>query len=411
MLWLGSSMALWAAAATTNAQPAPGGTDDFAQYLIDHKDVLQPFFKAHSPELIKESIPFFFTIMGNVILINLIIGWIIDVAAGRGFSIFYAPTYAKITPAIVYATARLVLIVGLMLLGSLACVFIGFLHAPLALMIFIGFLLILDLMFEICLVCIVYRTSAIVATLFYIGLIVIHGILGTALTGTLIEMRVASLVTNFVDERITPQVNDEVKREKKDLQIVAADRDSMKAKMTDLQNRLAQAQAEQDQFKQQIDAKKNSPTYIFSQIVRLRAQGNETDARDQLNAFLAKYPNGPLADAAKAQVAGVSSDLAAQEAAKKQAEADAAAAAAAARADLLAKASRGEATLADMREALIGKTRADIKGMFGDPTETASDRWGYVAQMVMNPLTGEKHGLAIYFSEGTVLSVDYYYGR
>ena len=39
--------------------------------------------------------------------------------------------------------------------------------------------------------------------------------------------------------------------------------------------------------------------------------------------------------------------------------------------------------------------------------ETASDTWGYSRQMIVNPLTNEKHGLMVYFAEGIVQSVDY----
>jgi len=63
-----------------------------------------------------------------------------------------------------------------------------------------------------------------------------------------------------------------------------------------------------------------------------------------------------------------------------------------------------------MRLALVGKNRADVTALFGTPTETASDRWGYAQQMIVNRMTSEKHGLAIYFTEGIVQSVDYYDG-
>jgi hypothetical protein len=63
-----------------------------------------------------------------------------------------------------------------------------------------------------------------------------------------------------------------------------------------------------------------------------------------------------------------------------------------------------------MRRVLIGKSRAEVSALFGPPTETASDRWGFAQRMIVNPLTNEKSGLAVYFNDGAVQSVDYYYG-
>ena len=88
-------------------------------------------------------------------------------------------------------------------------------------------------------------------------------------------------------------------------------------------------------------------------------------------------------------------------------EADAARAAAQARADLLTRAGKGEVTLSEMRQALLGKTRAQVSNLLGLPSETASDSWSYRRQMILNPLTNEKHGLTVYFSEGIVQGVDY----
>jgi DNA-binding transcriptional regulator YdaS (Cro superfamily) len=110
---------------------------------------------------------------------------------------------------------------------------------------------------------------------------------------------------------------------------------------------------------------------------------------------------------ARAQLAQVNSQLAVEEAQKKQEEADAARAAAQARADLLARAGKGEVTLSEMRQALIGKTRAQVSNLLGMPSETASNSWGYRQRMILNPLTNEKYGLMVYFTEGAVQSVDY----
>jgi hypothetical protein len=157
----------------------------------------------------------------------------------------------------------------------------------------------------------------------------------------------------------------------------------------------------------EIEEKKNSDIYVFSQIVQARARGELDSARDQLTAFPAKFPSSSLIALAQAQLAQVNDQMVVEEAQKKQEEADAARAAAQAQADLLARAAKGEVTLSEMRQALIGKTREQVGNLLGPPSDTASDSWGYRQQMILNPLTNEKYGLMVYFTEGIVQGVDY----
>jgi DNA-binding transcriptional regulator YdaS (Cro superfamily) len=217
------------------------------------------------------------------------------------------------------------------------------------------------------------------------------------------------LVTGFVDQNLTPKLEAEVRDMKHDLATVSTARDEAKAKSADIQSRLTQAKSEQEQLQKEIEEKKNSDTYIFSQIMKVRAGGDLAAAHHQLTDFLAKFPTGSLTAAAQAQLTQVDGELAAREAQKKQAEADAAVAAAQARADLLARAGKGEVTLSEMRQALIGKTPLEVSALFGTPNETASNRWGYGRPMVFNPLTNEKFGLTVNFNAGIVQGVDYYY--
>ena len=93
---------------------------------------------------------------------------------------------------------------------------------------------------------------------------------------------------------------------------------------------------------------------------------------------------------------------------KQQTQAAQARTAAQDRANLLARAARGEVTLSEMRHALLGKSRDSVSALLGQPTEIASNRWGFSQQMILNPITNEKSGLAVYFNEGLVQSVDYY---
>jgi hypothetical protein len=67
-------------------------------------------------------------------------------------------------------------------------------------------------------------------------------------------------------------------------------------------------------------------------------------------------------------------------------------------------------TLSEMRDALIGKSRAEVTALFGAPTETGANRWGYGQRMIFNPLDDSHLGLTVVFSDGFVQGVDYYYG-
>ena len=153
--------------------------------------------------------------------------------------------------------------------------------------------------------------------------------------------------------------------------------------------------------------RKNSDLYVFSLIVQARARGDLAGAHDRLTAFVNQYPTSSVITLARAQLGEVSADLAAENEKKKEQDAADAAAAAAAKADLLARAAKADVTLSEMRKALIGKSRAEVGKLLGLPTDTGADSWGYRREMIINPLTNEKHGLTVYFNEGMVQGVDY----
>jgi DNA-binding transcriptional regulator YdaS (Cro superfamily) len=252
-----------------------------------------------------------------------------------------------------------------------------------------------------------YRTDFLISTAFYLALIVVHGIVGFLIAKPIVSLQATHVATDFVDRVLTPRLQAEIDSTKHDLAAVESARDATKAKTAELQDQITQAQAEQEQLRKEIEAKKNSDIYVFGQIVQARARGELASARDQITAFLTKFPTSILYNSARVQLAQVESQLAVEETQKKQEEADAARALAQARSDLLARAGKGEVTLSEMRQALIGKTRAEVSNLLGLPSETASDSWGYRQQMILNPLTNEKHGLMVYFAQGAVQSVDY----
>lgn len=414
-LWLGATSSPLLAdgtnAAPAHPQPPAAGGEDFGQYLADHAADLAPFFTKNSDEWGRQAIPLVMGLTGWIMFFTVVAGWVIDIFLSRGFSAFFAPIFAKVPRAIIYATGRFILSMVFTVLLGLVIVFgLDLTHFNIISWCVIILFLAVALTAQVGWVIYLYRTTVPISGLFYLTVIFAHSIVGVLIAVPIIGAQISALTTNFVDKVITPGLQAEVKTTKEELAVVELARDEAKSKVIAAQNQIAQAEAEEEKLRQEIETQKNSDAYIFSQIVKVRAQGDLPSARDQLTAFLAKFPSGSLTDSAQEQLTEINNELAVQAAKKKQDEADAAQAAAQAQADLLARAGKGEATLSEMRQALIGKSRTDVSNLLGLPTETASDRWGYGQQMILNPMTNEKYGLTVHFTEGVVQGVDYYYG-
>jgi len=413
-----SVLVLWLAAAClplqadgTNAvpvQPAAADAEDFGQYLVDHQSDLAPFFTKNAGDLFKLAVPLAMGMMGWVILFTMLVGWIVDVLLSRAYAFFFAPVFADLKRAAIYATGRLFLSFVYTCLMGLAIVFsLGLAHAGIVIALAVLLLLLVACAAQIVWILYLYRTDFTISAVFYIAIIVAHFIVGFLITGPILGSRAPSAATNFVDDAITPRLEAEAQSTKHELAGAKSALDATRAKAADFQDQIAQAQTEEEQLHKEIEEKKNSDIYILSQIIKTRSGGDLASARDQLLAFQGKFPSSSLNALARTQLAEIDTQLAVAEVEKKQEEADATRAAAQARADLLARAGKGEVTLSEMRQALIGKTRAQVSGLLGLPSETASDSWGYRQQMILNPLTNEKHGLMVYFTEGIVQSVDY----
>jgi hypothetical protein len=378
---------------------------------VDHQDDLAPFFDEKGDELARQAAPLLLGLLGKIMIFTLLTCWVFDVALIRWFSIRFAPAFSKLKRALIYATGRLVLSVLFYALLGLAVVLVpGLGHEAIIVTVLFFVFLLFELAAQTGWVHYLYSTPIPRALLCYLGIFVVHVITGFLVSAPILAGHATMLATTYVDTYITPKMEAVADAEKKDLASVAKARAALKEQLDDLQKKVTDNTSEQEQLQQQIEQEKNSDTYLFSRVVKLRAQGNLTAARDQISGLLNKFPNSPLADAMKQQLAGIDSDIAAQAAQQQQTEAAATQAAVQAQADLLMRAAKGEATLSEMRVALVGKKPADITAIFGPPTATDSNRWGYSRRMILNPLTQEKFGLAIYFSGGSVQSVDYYYG-
>ncbi len=394
------------------ASAAPDDPNNFGQYVVDHQDDLGPFFSKNAGDFLKLAVPVLLGVAGWVIIITMLVGWGLDVLLGRGFAFFYAPAFADWKRALIFATGRLFLsFIYTALMGLAVVVLLGFAHAGPIIVLSILVLGLVDLAAQIVWVLYLFRTDFGISIVFYIAVVVVHGIAATLVAQPIVNARATPEMTNFVDNAVTPRLRAEVQATRQQLTDVTSGRDSAQAKVSDCQNQLALAESEQGQLSREIEQKKNSDIYIFSQIVKARARGELQTARDEFAEFPGKFPGSPLDAQARAQLAAVIDQIGVAEAQRKQADAEAARAAAAARADLLARAARGAVTLSEMRQALVGKSRAQVSDLFGPPSDTASNQWSYRQQMIVNPLTSEHTGLTIYFSEGLVQGVDYSRGN
>ena len=396
-------------AQTTNAAPAtPASGEDFGQYLADHQGDLAPFFSNNAGDIFKQVMPAAIGMLGWVIFFTMLIGWGVDVLLSRVFAFFFAPAFAEWKRSVVYATGELFLNFVYTCLMGIAIVFsLNLSHAGPVIMIVLVVLLLVGFAAQIVWVLYLYRTSFFISVAFYIGLLVAHSVAGSLFTGPFLEARGPGAVNHFIDSAITPRLQEGIDSLKQDLAAAKADRDAAQSRTNELLGQIKQAQAEKGRLNREIGEKKNSDIYTLAQILKARANGDLTSARDQLTAFPSKFPLSPLNSQVRAQLSDLDNQITIAATQQKQQQAETARETAQARADLLDRAGKGQVTLSEMRQALINKSRAQVKDLLGVPSDTGSDSWAYRQQMIINPLTNEKHGLVVYFSQGLVQGVDY----
>ncbi len=394
------------------AAPAADDASDFGQYVVNHQDTLSPFFSKNAGDFFRLAIPALLGMAGWVIFISMVVGWGLDVLMSRAYAFFYAPAFADWKRAIIYATGSLFLgflYTGLM--GLALVLLVGLPQAQLILPLAVILLVLVAIAAQIVWILYLFRTGFGVSILFYIALVVVHAIAGFLITQPVMGSRASPDVTNFIDSAITPRLQSEAQATRQQLASVTGGRDSVQGKVTESQQEIAQAELDQENLAKEIEAKKNSDVYTLAQVIKARARGELQTAHDGLAAFPGKFPDSPLLTQARAQLAALNDQIAAAETQHQQQQADEARAVAEARANLLARAAKGQATLTEMRQALLGKSRAQVGDLLGQPSDTASDQWNYQRRMIVNPLTSEQTGLTVYFLEGSVQSVDYYRGE
>jgi hypothetical protein len=403
---LGAGLALPLMAQT--ATPAADDTGDFGQYIVNHQDTLSPFFTKNAGDFFRLAIPALLGLAGWVIFISMVVGWGLDVLMSRAYAFFYAPAFADWKRAIIYATGSLFLsFLYAALLGLVIVILLGLAQAQVFIPVALLVLGLVAIAAQIVWVIYMFRTTLGISVLFYIAVAVVHIVASSLISGPILGSRASPDVTNFVDSVITPRLQADAKATRAQLASVTGGRDSAQSKVTESQEEITQAESQQSNLTKEIAEKKDSDIYTLAQILKERARGELDSAREGLTAFPGKFPASPLLGQAREQLDAVNGQIAANQTQHKQEEADEARLEAQNRADLLALAAKGRATLSQMRQALIGKSRAQVKDLLGTPSDTGPDQWNYQQQMIVNPLTGEQTGLTVFFSEGMVQTIDY----
>ncbi len=402
-LWLSGALIARAADTTTTVD------SNFITYLAAHQETLSGFFQFNGADFAKSATPFLVSLAGRLIFLTILAGWIVDAGLGFGYSTVFAPAYAKISRACIFATGRVILSIVLSVpLGLSLLLGLKLGSAEIGLGVF-GVCALIVILVESMWITYLYRTKLPIAAAFFILIAVMHALLGV-LIAPVVRSQARQAVASYVDEAVTPRLRQEADVKKHAMEVAQKERDGLQAQVDGFRQRLAQAQTESKQIDQQIAELKNTEAALFADAMRARAGGDLQRAHDQLVALQGRFPNGARAADIQTQLTQVTADLAAQTAAQQKTVADAAAAAAAAQADLLARAAKGQVTLTELHNFLAGKTTQQVKAIFGPPSEIGPGRWGYGQHMVVNPMTGQIFGLAVYFDDGLVQTVDYYYG-
>lgn len=368
------------------------------------------FFTQNGAVLVKDALPIAIRMDAHILLAISLVGCLFDVLLAWGFSTIAAPAYAKITRALIYATGRLALALILTLVLSFVALLGVNAGAGWPALLVIVVLTVPAIAIQVFWAGWLYRTSARASGVFYAVLLLVHLVIGVILVPVFFSGQINAAMARYVDDSITPRLALEAIKAHQDVADIVAKRAAAQAQAVTLQNRLAQDKADEANLRQAIENGKNSPAFLFSRLVLLRAQGNLTRAATGLADFIAQHPQDPAIGAARGQLAEINQQVFVQLAAQRQEAAATDRANAQARARLMARATAGQATLSEMRAALLGKTSAQVYAIFGAPSERGADRWGYAKRMIIDPQASVPRGLTVVFADGLVQGVDYYYG-
>ena len=416
LAWAGSFLVFASLALPLNQSRAatreqPDVPADLGAYVIAHQAALAPYFSSKGEALLNQGAPLLLEMAGRGLLLAFLLGWGLNIFLARGYSTLFAPSTGGYKPAIVFATGILVLNVFVAaLLGAGIARIAGSSQFDWMIFVLFATAIFVAYVFQVAWICYRFQTAIPLSSLFFLTLFVMQtfGLLATS--ALLLNSPADPTARYFMNEVVAGDMEAQTRSIRMEAARGAASRQQVTDQAQSLQNQIDENDAESNRLAKEIAEARESEPYLYSRIVKLHAQGSLATARDQFAALLNRFPGGSLNSQVEGQLTQVSSEIAAQDQQTSQDRAAHVSERAEARAGLIARARVGRVTLSEARKALLGKTRGEVHDLFGSPSETAANRWGFGHQMIFNPLTNEKSGLAVYFADGLVQSVDYYDG-
>jgi hypothetical protein len=191
-------------AATANPAPSTGSGEDFGQYLADHQDDLAPFFSKNAGNLLKQAIPRLMELGSWVIIVTMLLGWFVDVLLSRGFSALFAPAFADMKRAMIYATGQFVLSFIYTAMIALALIFtLSFSHYEIIVTCAIVFLVVVALAAQLAWILYLYRADVPVSAGFYLILVLVHIVVAGLISGPLVGSQAVGVTRDFIAGVIT----------------------------------------------------------------------------------------------------------------------------------------------------------------------------------------------------------------
>lgn len=408
--------------AEANATAAPTGPESYADYLARHQANYDAFNDKYGNSILKASLPGLFKIAFHFAVLFLIYNAIIQLLGAWICAKFIVPLKATWKRAGTFSGVQ----VGTSLVWVLICYGLGRVLigddptrvSLVSVVILILISLALGLGLSIAATKYVYKTNISTSTVFGVGLTVISAVLNVLffLVFSILFASTMPEVTGHYGkpifiECILPFVNKETTEVQKQYDVTSVDLDAARKKQADVDAQTAEAQQQVEAMKQKIAAKDTSDELVYARLGEIADRGKLPQTLAAYEGFIKDRPQSPYVAYAKEQIETTKADMEHMSAQHEQAQAELARSAAMADSVLKEKLSKNQATLSEVRTALLGKSRDEVTALLGAPTQTGSDAYLYDKVLVLEPVTGRQRPFAVLFLEGNVKTVNYADGK
>jgi hypothetical protein len=390
--------------------PETPGSDKFANTVAEHQEELQSLFQSFGADSVQELILAGIGIYLKILIVATIFQFIVEGGIAKMFSAVFVPVFNNFQRAALWAGAQLGVRVVVLILLVLALIVTGATHNGFLGLILMIFVVLLWFGIALVVTAVIYQIGIGMALGLNLGCVIVVGVLLVGSFYPLQTLVFSPAWDAVVKEHLVVKIQAETANVLHQLQEAQNELAKEKKATQDLQDAIAAEEVKQVDLNKQIAARVLAPDYTFAALAHLRATGKLDDALAGYKDFPNKFPGSPYIPDAQNAVQDIEKQIADEAAEQKRRDDEAKLLAATKEKELHDHMAAGKATLSEIRNRILGLSRADVKGIFGDPDEDAADRWGYGKQMIIDPLTGQQHGLQVEFFQGVVRSVDYYYG-